>query len=89
MNREEQYQVQLSRMWHILKNAGYNSFEMIDDLRDLVNDSQRPATEEAEIVDYKAKYDELAGACLLWAKTPQDHGGNPYCHDFMKLVPWD
>lgn len=45
VNREEQYQMQLSRMWHILKNAGYNSYEMIDDLRDLVNDSQRPATE--------------------------------------------
>lgn len=48
VNREEQYQVQLSRMWHILKNAGYNSYEMIDDLRDLVNDSKRPATEADE-----------------------------------------
>ena len=22
----------------------------------------------------------------LWAKTPGNHGGNPYCHDFMTLI---
>ena len=45
VNREEQYQVQLSRIFFILKNAGYDSYDMLDDLRDLVNDSQRPAIE--------------------------------------------
>ena len=86
--REEQYVKVLSDMFLMLREAGYDSNDMVDDLRDLVNDSQRPATEEAEVVDYKAKYDGLVEACLLWAKTPQNHGGNPYCHSFMKLVPW-
>jgi hypothetical protein len=48
VNREQEYVKVLAQMFLILKEAGYNSYEMIDDLRDLVNDSQRPATEEAE-----------------------------------------
>lgn len=88
VNREGHYEETLTKIWVILKEAGYCGEDMIDDLRDLVNDSRRPATEEAEGVDYKAKYDELIEAILLWAKTPQNHGGNPYGHDFMKLVPW-
>lgn len=42
-----------------------------------------------ELIDVKEKYDELIEAILLWAKTPGNHGGNPYCHSFMKLVPWE
>lgn len=87
-NRGKEYSDVLSRMYEILKEAGYNSFEMVDDLRDLVHDSQRPATEEAEAVDYKTKYDELIESILTWASTPQNHGGNPYGHSFMKDVPW-
>lgn len=33
--------------------------------------------------------DKLLAACeavLLWAKTPGNHGGNPYQHAFMRLV---
>ena len=44
--REKEYGDALSQIYQILKDAGYNSFEMIDDLRDLVNDSLRPATED-------------------------------------------
>ena len=29
---------------------------------------------------------ELAGAVLDWARTPGNHGGNPYCYDFVKLA---
>ena len=47
--REKKYGDTLSEMYTILKEAGYNSFEMIDDLRDLVNDSLRPATEKEEV----------------------------------------
>jgi len=47
--REKEYGEALSSMYEILKEAGYNSFEMIDDLRDLVHDSQRPATEKDEV----------------------------------------
>ena len=47
--REKEYGDALSEMFQILKDAGYNSFEMIDDLRDLVHDSQRPATEKDEV----------------------------------------
>lgn len=88
VNREEKYVRVLADMFLLLKEAGYNSYEMIDDLRDLVNDSQRPATEEAEVNDYKAKHNELVEAILLWANTSHNHGGNPFRHDFMKLVPW-
>ncbi len=49
VNREKEYGDALSSMYQILKEAGYNSFEMIDDLRDLVHDSQRPATEKDEV----------------------------------------
>jgi hypothetical protein len=28
----------------------------------------------------------LAKAVLEWAKTPGDHGGNPYCKPFVKLA---
>lgn len=45
VNREEQYRNVLSDIFLILKEAGYDSNDMVDDLRDLVNDSQRPATE--------------------------------------------
>lgn len=48
VNREQEYQRLLYQIWHVLKEAGYNSYEMLDDLRNLVNDSQRPATEEIE-----------------------------------------
>lgn len=46
--REKAYGNALAHMYQILKQAGYNSFEMIDDLHDLVHDSQRPATEKDE-----------------------------------------
>ena len=29
---------------------------------------------------------EACKAVLLWAKTPGNHGGNPYCHEFVKLA---
>jgi len=90
-NRHERYDEFHSTLTEIavcLKNAGYSSGGMIDDLKDLINDAKRPATEEAEGVDFHAKYEELVEAILLWAKTPGNHGGNPYCHSFMKLVPW-
>ncbi len=34
-------------------------------------------------------YPGLLKACqavLEWARTPGNHGGNPYCHKFMELV---
>jgi hypothetical protein len=46
VRREEQYLHVLSEMYLTLKEAGYDSNDMIDDLRDLVNDSQRPAVDE-------------------------------------------
>jgi hypothetical protein len=49
VSRECEYQAILSEMWVILTGAGYNSHHMIDDLRELVNDSRRPATEQDEI----------------------------------------
>ena len=27
---------------------------------------------------------EAAKAVILWAETPGDHGGNPYCKDFVQ-----
>ena len=48
VNREPDYMSVLSKMYYILREAGYNSYDMIDDLKDLVNDSQRPATESEE-----------------------------------------
>ena len=33
-----------------------------------------------------AKLREVAEAVVEWAKTPGNHGGNPYCHDFVKLA---
>jgi len=47
--REEQYVQVLAEMYTILREAGYDSNEMVDDLRDLVNDSRRPAIEEDEV----------------------------------------
>ena len=29
---------------------------------------------------------ELADAVIQWAETPMDHGGNPYCHDFVRIA---
>ena len=29
---------------------------------------------------------ELAEAVLDWARTPGNHGGNPYCHRFVRLA---
>ena len=75
-NRESEYHNTLTEIAVILKNAGHEPREMIGDLR--------KATKE----DYQAKYNELVEAVLLWAKTPGNHGGNPYGHSFMKLVPW-
>ena len=87
-NRESEYHSTLTEIVVILDNAGYCSNNLLDDLRDLVNDSSRPATEEAEGVDFHAKYEELIESILSWASTAQNHGGNPYGHSFMKLVPW-
>jgi hypothetical protein len=47
VNRSDDYHAVLTQVFKILKKAGYNSYEILDDLRDLVNDSQRPSTEEA------------------------------------------
>ncbi len=41
--REEEYTETLTRIFIILKESGYCGSDMIDDLRDLVNDSQREA----------------------------------------------
>ncbi len=30
--------------------------------------------------------DRLADAVLEWARTPGNHGGNPYMEDFVKLA---
>lgn len=87
-DREQPYHATLTEIYVILKNAGYCSNNLLDDLKDLVNDAKRPATEEAEGVDFHAKYTELIEEILLWAATPGNHGGNPYGHSFMKLVPW-
>lgn len=38
----------LTELRKILSEAGYDSESILDDLKDLVNDSQRPATEEDE-----------------------------------------
>lgn len=48
VSREIKYRDTLTAMYLILKAAGYNSYELIDDLRELVNDSQRPATQQDE-----------------------------------------
>jgi len=34
----------------------------------------------------EAERDELVAAVLLWAKTPGDHGGNPYFQDFVRIA---
>lgn len=46
VNREDAYHNVLTQVWLILKEAGYCGEDMIDDLRDLVNDSARPAVDE-------------------------------------------
>ena len=46
VNREPEYMRALSEMYILLREAGYDSNDMVDDLRDLVNDSQRPAIDE-------------------------------------------
>lgn len=48
-NREPVYHATLTEIYVILKNAGYCSNYLLDDLRDLVNDARRPATEQDEI----------------------------------------
>ena len=65
VNREEQYVKVLAELYLILKEAGYDSNEMVDDLRDLVNDSQRPATEE----------DEYEKSCRPRPETQREFGG--------------
>ena len=30
--------------------------------------------------------EELTAAVILWAETPGDHGGNPYCKPFVRLA---
>lgn len=76
-NRESEYHNTLTEIAVILKNAGHDPREPISNLRRL-----------AKVDDYQAKYEELVESILLWAKTPGNHGGNPYGHSFMKLVPW-
>ena len=58
------------------------------DVREKLNEA-RQIVDYGNVIDYRAKHDELVEAILLWAKTPQNHGGNPYCHSFMKQVPWE
>ena len=48
-SREKEYHLLLGELYLILRSAGYNSYDLVDDLRELVNDSQRPATEQDEI----------------------------------------
>ncbi len=59
VNREQQYKTVLQDIFLILKEAGYDSNDMVDDLRDLVNDSQRPATEADEAVNSMAAKSKL------------------------------
>ena len=77
-SRGEKYVKVLAEMYLILKEAGYNSYEMIDDLRDLVNDSRRPATEAEE-----QSYSDL--------DNPDAHkvaGGSDICDsDFLEDDP--
>lgn len=39
------------------------------------------AIEEVQVTDL-----QVAEAVLLWAETPGDHGGNPYCKPFVRLA---
>jgi len=59
------------------------------------NDTLRREAREFEGGTYKAlvraekaeaERDELVAAVLLWAKTPGDHGGNPYFQDFVHIA---
>ena len=47
---------------------------------------------ERELLRRQAEIEELeaiARAVVEWAKTPQDHGGNPYRHKFCRMaVSW-
>jgi hypothetical protein len=42
------------------------------------------------LIDRETDHESAAlAACravLAWARTPGDHGGNPYCKDFVKLA---
>ena len=75
-NREEQYVRVLSEMFLILKEAGYDSNDMIDDLRDLVNDSQRPAIDEdagddddGRILSTQDLVNDVAASLANWWRT--------------------
>lgn len=81
--------------WHSFNKRCRATVDAVKSLERLelieVNGKQlraRPAVLDSKEREYKAKYEELIASILLWAKTPGSHGGNPYCHDFMKLVPW-
>jgi len=47
-DRECNYHETLTQVYMILRVAGYCTNDLIDDLRDLVNDAYRPAAEEDE-----------------------------------------
>jgi len=81
--------------WHTFDKRCRATVDAVKSLARLglieVNGTQfraRQAVLDSEEREYKKKYDELHAAILLWAKTPGNHGGNPYCHSFMKLVDW-
>ena len=45
---------------------------------DLVSDEDLQAASK--------RLDTLIEAVLEWARTPGPHGGNPYCHEFVRLA---
>lgn len=64
-NREPEYHAVLTEVYVILKNAGYCTNDILDDLKDLVNDAFRPATEE----------DEYKQSCKPKVETQREFGG--------------
>lgn len=56
-------------------------------IADLIGNAKEMDSNADFIVRAVNSHDELVEACkevLLWAKTPGNHGGNPYCMEFVK-----
>jgi hypothetical protein len=63
-----------------------NRPEMKKTLRTIITHKEEMAEANAHLIAAAPDLLKACEAAMTWAKTPGNHGGNPYCHDFIKLA---
>ena len=75
------------KKWKVITVSGAAGGETRHAIVNLLVKTEADTVEEVrQLIEAAPDLLEACEAAITWAKTPGNHGGNPYQHNFMGLI---